>query len=285
MMPQRAARRDGAREQARVVAQPLGLRHGDGGDRGSGGDRGPGGRREQRRGADIGVHQPARRPGGPRVERRVGALGDARSHQHLAEQHEEGDGDEERGIGRRPHDLPQAPDEGEGRVEPVHPEGEQEQDHRDRERGGEQQEEPGADGADHAGAPIWDEHEERATSPPRRVARSIRADRTARRRVPGTRERAGAEADEAHAAAFPAAPPGAGTPSSVAAIARNSAERRAAASAMAGRARSARRRRRTRASRTTTRPAATKAASPAACWRGCRARGSCRPRSSHRWRR
>ena len=76
---ERAARGDGAEEQALGVAVLLDLADGDGADGRSGGDARAGRRREHRAGSDVGMHEPAGQPWHPQYQCVVHPLGDAAS--------------------------------------------------------------------------------------------------------------------------------------------------------------------------------------------------------------
>ena len=103
--PERAAGRQGAEEQRLVVLVLVDLAHrhdADGGGRRHARARD---RAEQRAGADVGMHQPARQPAEPLHQRGIHALGRAGAQQDLAEQDVEGDGGQDEVAGGRPGEL------------------------------------------------------------------------------------------------------------------------------------------------------------------------------------
>ena len=149
---ERAAGRDRARKQLRIVAEDLRLRHGDGGDRRRRRDGRTRRRGEHRRRGDVGVDEPARKPGQPAIERPVGPRRDPAAHQHLAEKHEEGNRDQRRAVRGRPHDVAEAPHQRKGTEEPVDAEAQQEQDDADRNGKAQQSQEADRYVGDHTAA-------------------------------------------------------------------------------------------------------------------------------------
>src|SRR5690606_32477022 len=89
---QRSTRSNTAREPLFLVAETTALWQGDRADGGRGGNRRTRSQREQGGSANIGMHQTARQPGQPGIERIIQTRRNARTHQQLTRQHEQGHG-------------------------------------------------------------------------------------------------------------------------------------------------------------------------------------------------
>ena len=151
---ERAAGGDRAEEEALVVAVAVDLLDRDRADRRGGRDRGAADRREQRAGADVGVHQPARQPGQPVRHRGVHALGDAGAQQDLAEQDEHRDRDQDHVGGGAPDQLAERQAERQEGVELVEREADDAEHRGDRQAEREQAEQQGERHPDHRARPV-----------------------------------------------------------------------------------------------------------------------------------